>query len=104
MTARACVLTLAFVTVAAGVHAQSASTDGPAFEAATIRPNRSGETRRKIEVLPGGRFNAINMTLWQILSIVYPVDGRFRDDIQLTGGPEWVNSDRFDIIAKAEGR
>ena len=54
-------------------------------------------------MLPGGRFNAINMTLWQILSIVYPVDGRFRDEIQLTGGPAWIKSARFDIIAKAEG-
>ena len=49
----------------------------PAFEAATVRPNTSGETRRQIEVLPGGRFNAINMTLWQILAIAYPVDGTF---------------------------
>ena len=77
--------------------------DGPAFEAATVRPNTSGETRRQIEVLPGGRFNAINMTLWQILSIAYPIDGKFRDEINLTGGPGWINSDRFDIIAKAEG-
>src|SRR5688572_26307458 len=75
----------------------------PAFEAATVRENRSGETRMHIEVQPGGRFNAINMTLWQILSVVYPVDGRFRDEIQLTGGPAWVRSARFDIIAKTEG-
>ncbi len=43
------------------------------------------------------------MTLWQILSVAYPVDGRFRDEIQLTGGPGWIKSARFDIIAKAEG-
>ena len=79
------------------------SSDGPAFEAATVRPNTSGDTRRQIEVLPGGRFNAINMTLWQILSIAYPIDGKFRDEINLTGGPGWINSDRFDIVAKAEG-
>jgi uncharacterized protein (TIGR03435 family) len=84
-------------------RAQSPELDGPAFEAATVRPNASGETRRQIEVLPGGRFNAINMTLWQILSIAYPIDGRFRDEINLTGGPGWINSDRFDIVAKAEG-
>ena len=66
-------------------------------------PNASGETRRQIEVLPGGRFNAINMTLWQIISIAYPIDGKFRDAINLTGGPGWIDSDRFDIVAKAEG-
>ena len=43
------------------------------------------------------------MTLWQILSIAYPIDGKFRDEINLTGGPGWINSDRFDIVAKAEG-
>ena len=89
--------------VAARASAQPLEADGPAFEAATVRANTSGETRRQIEVLPGGRFNAINMTLWQILSIAYPIDGKFRDEINLTGGPGWINSDRFDIVAKAEG-
>lgn len=96
----ACLLPI-LMTGVAGVHAQSQDTDGPAFEAVTVRPNRSGEARRQIEVLPGGRFTAINMTLWQIVSIVY--HGRFRDEIQLTGGTEWVHSDRFDSVAKAEG-
>jgi len=91
---------LAFATPASP---QQLEADVPAFEAATIRENKTGETRMHIEVQPGGRFNAINMTLWQILSVVYPVDGRFRDEIQLTGGPGWINSDRFDIVAKAEG-
>jgi bla regulator protein BlaR1 len=91
-----------FVGVGA-VRAQSPELDGPAFEVATVRPNASGETRRQIEVLPGGRFNAINMTLWQIISIAYPIDGKFRDQVNLTGGPGWIDSDRFDIVAKAEG-
>jgi uncharacterized protein (TIGR03435 family) len=86
-----------------GARAQSPELDGPAFEAATVRPNKSTETRRQIEVLPGGRFNAINMTLWQILSIAYPIDGKFRDELNLVGGPGWINSDRFDIVAKADG-
>jgi uncharacterized protein (TIGR03435 family) len=103
MKAYALFLSLVLATGATATHAQSPEANAPAFEAATVRPNASGETRRQIEVLPGGRFNAINMTLWQILAIVYPVDGRFRDEIQLTGGPGWVTSDRFDIIAKAEG-
>ncbi len=83
--------------------AQSSGPDGPAFEVATVRPNTSGETRRHIEVLPGGRFNAVNMTLWQILSIAYPIEGKFRDEMNLVGGPGWITSDRFDIVAKAEG-
>lgn len=100
-TAAVALLLLSALAMRAG--AQALDADGPAFEAATVRENRSGDTRMHIEVQPGGRFNAINMTLWQLLSIAYPVDGRFRDEIQLTGGPAWVKSDRFDIVAKAEG-
>jgi uncharacterized protein (TIGR03435 family) len=96
-------IVLLLIVATSAAHAQVPDGDGPAFEAATVRRNTSSETRRQIEVLPGGRFNAINMTLWQILSIAYPVDGRFRDEIQLTGGPAWIKSARFDIIAKAEG-
>jgi bla regulator protein blaR1 len=93
----------AFSVLSIQLGAQAPDGDSPAFEAATVRQNTSGDTRMHIEVQPGGRFNAINMTLWQMLSIAYPVDGRFRDDIQLTGGPSWIASDRFDIVAKAEG-
>lgn len=103
MKARTLLVPLIVLTAATAARAQSPELDGPAFEAATVRPNTAGETRRQIEVLPGGRFNAINMTLWQILSIAYPIDGKFRDEINLTGGPGWINSDRFDIVAKAEG-
>jgi bla regulator protein BlaR1 len=103
MKARTLLVPLMVLTAATAARAQAPELNTPAFEAATVRPNTSGETRRQIEVLPGGRFNAINMTLWQILSIAYPIDGRFRDEINLTGGPGWINSDRFDIVAKAEG-
>ena len=103
MRAHVLLLPLVILTGASAARAQSPEAGGPAFEAATVRANTSGDTRRHIEVLPGGRFNAINMTLREILAIAYPVDGRFRDEIQLTGGPGWVNSDRFDIVAKAEG-
>ena len=101
---RICAAALAAIVVFGGpASAQTPASGAAAFEVATVRENASGETRMHIEVLPGGRFNAINMTLWQMLSVAYPIDGRFRDDIQLTGGPAWIKSARFDIVAKAEG-
>lgn len=104
MNARRVVLpVLLLLAVPPAARAQGLELDGPTFEAAAVRPNTSGDTRRQIEVLPGGRFNAINMTLWQLLSIAYPSDGKFRDEINLIGGPGWINADRFDIVAKAEG-
>jgi uncharacterized protein (TIGR03435 family) len=93
---------IVFLAFATPVHAQTP--DAPAFEVASVRENTSSETRRRIEVLPGGQFNAINMTLREILSIAYPTEGgRFRHANQLVGGPGWIESARFDIIAKVEG-
>lgn len=86
-------------------RAQSPTSHGPTFEVATVRENTSAETRSRIEVLPSGQFNAINMTLRQIVAIVYPTDGgRFRPADQLVGGPGWFDSARFDIIAKTDAR
>lgn len=85
--------------------AQSPDPGGPEFEVASVRENTSSGTPRRIEVLPGGQFNAINMTLREIVSIVYPTDGgRFRHADQLVGGPGWFESARFDIVAKTDAR
>jgi uncharacterized protein (TIGR03435 family) len=105
MHAQVGLLAVGLVAVAAAARAQSPGADGPAFEVATVRENKSAETRSRIEVLPSGQFNAINMTLRQIVSIVYPTDGgRFRHADQLVGGPGWFDSARFDIIAKTDAR
>ena len=82
---------------------QPLEADLPAFEVATVRENTSGEARSRIEVV-NARFSAINMTLRELVSIVYPTEGgRFRHASQLVGGPGWFNSARFDIIARADG-
>ena len=86
-------------------HGQPVAAEAPAFEVATVRENRSGATGQRIEVVPSGQFNAINMTLRELVSIAYPTDGgRFRHANQLVGGPGWFNTARFDIIAKTDLR
>lgn len=97
------ILTVACLAIAAMSHAQSPADSGPIFEVASVRPNKSGPGRDGIAVQPGGRFSAINMTLRDLIAIAYPVKNFFRGDTQLVGGPDWIGSDRFDIIAKAEG-
>lgn len=85
------------------VSAQTGAADAPAFEVATVRENTSGESRTRIEMV-NARFNAINMTLRELVSIAYPTDGgRFRHANQLVGGPGWFSTARFDIVARAEG-
>jgi uncharacterized protein (TIGR03435 family) len=77
--------------------AVSAFAQPPAFEAAAIKPSKpevagSGwHTRPGMTVLTG-------QTLKGLISIAYDVK-----DFQVSGGPKWLNSDRFDINAKAEG-
>ena len=95
---------LALLVSATHAFAQAPDSPGlPAFEVATVRENTSGDPRSRIEVV-NGRFSAINMTLRELVSIVYPTEGgRFRHPSQLVGGPGWFNSTRFDIIALAEG-
>ena len=99
ITAACCLL----LVIGARGSGQTLEADLPAFEVATVRENTSGESRTRIEIV-NARFSAINMTLRELVSIVYPTEGgRFRHATQLVGGPGWFNSARFDIIARAEG-
>jgi hypothetical protein len=71
---------------------------GPAFEVASIKSNVSGALRVSIHVSPGGRFTAINAPLRALIRHAYGLQA-----FELAGGPKWLDSDRFDIAAKAEG-
>jgi uncharacterized protein (TIGR03435 family) len=68
----------------------------PAFEVATIKPNTSGELGAGVTMLPGGRFTAKNATLKTLIAMSY----RVKSDL-ITGGPPWLETARFDVIAKA---
>lgn len=93
---------LVFVLCVTNAAGQVADPGRPSFEVATVRENRSADARQRIEVIPSGQFNAINMTLRELVSIVYPTDGgKFRHRDQLVGVPGWFDSARFDIIAKS---
>jgi uncharacterized protein (TIGR03435 family) len=76
--------------------------DNPSFEAASVKPNRSGDGRIALFFQPGGRFMATGVTLRMLVGAAYGTPAPL-PDYQLIGGPDWIGSDRFDIIAKAEG-
>src|SRR5207244_9654978 len=77
------------------VFGQSTETP-PAFEAASVKPNKSGDGR----LLQGHRdgLNATGAELKFLMMFAYDV----RDN-QISGGPSWVNSERYDIVAKGTG-
>jgi uncharacterized protein (TIGR03435 family) len=68
------------------------------FEAASIKPNKSGDGNAMIRRLPGGRFTAVNVPARFLITFAYQLQG-----FQLIGGPDWLGRDRFDITAKMEG-
>ena len=82
------------------VRAQTPGSDTirPAFEVASVKPNNLGNPGARINVQPGGRVTLINLPLREIIRVAYQVP-----DLQLMGGPDWIRSSRFDIVAKADG-
>src|SRR5262245_27616795 len=46
---------------------------------------------------PGGRFTATNVPLRQLITLAYQVQA-----FQIEGGPTWLTSDKFNIVAKAD--
>jgi uncharacterized protein (TIGR03435 family) len=71
----------------------------PAFEVASVKPSASGAGPGGKKGGPGAAdpelFSTRNRTLNALLLMAYGVQ-----DYQLSGGPSWAASDRFDIQAK----
>ena len=82
------------------VRAQAAPA-GQAFEVASVKPsnpNPGGPLGAAPMILPAlGRLTAQNVTLRLLIMGAYQ-----KQPFQIVGGPSWLNSDKFDINAKAE--
>jgi uncharacterized protein (TIGR03435 family) len=70
----------------------------PEFEVASIKLNKSGDSRVMVMPARGGRFTATNIPLEYLVTAAYGIKG-----FQLSGAPAWFTSERYDIDAKAEG-
>jgi uncharacterized protein (TIGR03435 family) len=88
-------LAIAALTTMIGGSASMQDAARVEFEVASIKPNPSGPGPLAINTLPGGRFTATNVTLRALIQNAYRVQ-----TVQISGGPSWINSDRFDIVAK----
>jgi uncharacterized protein (TIGR03435 family) len=83
--------------LAAAGTAAAAPQETASFEVASIKPNVSGAGNRTVRPSPG-RLSIFNLTLKDLITFAYQVR-----DFQVSGGPGWINSDQYDIEAKAEG-
>jgi uncharacterized protein (TIGR03435 family) len=84
--------------VAAACRASGQSAAPLAFEVATIKPVDGVANGTHIGLSPGGLFTATNATLKDLIRLAYDVR-----DFQISSGPSWLNTERYDITAKAEG-
>lgn len=64
------------------------------FEVAEIRPSRPGAAQNAN--MRNGRLEAIAFSMKELITLAYDVD-----DTMVTGGEKWLDSDHFDIVAKA---
>jgi uncharacterized protein (TIGR03435 family) len=80
-------------------RARAQSLPAAEFDVASVKPNKSAAAFPfgRIGLLPGGRFTASGATLLELTRAAYGL----REDAQVSGGPRWVNLDRFDIQAVA---
>ncbi len=69
----------------------------PAFEAADVHASApSTNPFMRGGVLRGGRYELKSATMVDLIRTAYDVDGE-----TVIGGPSWLESDRYDVIAKA---
>ena len=71
----------------------SATAAGAVFDVASVKRNASGDTRVRFET-PPGRLNAVNAPLRFLIRQAYRVP-----ESRVIGGPGWLDTDRFDIVA-----
>lgn len=76
-----------------GVVAQSKT----GFDVASIKPNAEKDSRFMMRPPQNGRFMATGVTLKMLIMSAYDVQA-----FQISDGPSWVGTERWDIEAKAE--
>jgi uncharacterized protein (TIGR03435 family) len=69
-----------------------------AYTVASIKPNKSSDDRFMLRPLPGGGLTATGVTLKMLIGFAYGVFA-----YQISGGPTWIGTERWDIQAKTDG-
>jgi uncharacterized protein (TIGR03435 family) len=86
---------LGMVQIAGLASAQSTPPARPEFEVAEIRMSPPGATETHARILPSGQVDVRNLPMMEILKFGFDL----RDE-DITGGPNWINDQRYDIVGK----
>lgn len=75
---------------------QSTVSGNRRFDVVSVRRNASGDTNMRVR-LPRARFEATNIQIRELIRIAYGFQS-----FQLADGPEWLTTERYDILATAD--
>lgn len=67
------------------------------FEVASIKPASADAQGTSIQLMPGGGLRMTNAPIMAMITEAYNVR-----PFQVSGGPGWIRTDRFDLTARAE--
>jgi uncharacterized protein (TIGR03435 family) len=88
---------------AATLVAQAAQSAGDAdavrFEVASIKRNVGGNVATSPPVLPNGEIRLVNMPARNVVLMAYPLEML---PSEIIGSPSWLDSERYDVIAKGK--
>ena len=98
MTCR--IIALLILTMTVSLPGQQ-KTGAPRFEVVSIRPNRTARVEGRFDLQPSGRITWVATTLRPLIRLAH--ERRMFDTREVVGGPDWLDNDRFDIVAQASG-
>ena len=81
-------------------HEDAGPLPAAAFEVVSIhqdKPSPDGRVSMQIGFMPNGTFTARGLNIKKLICMAYGID-----DLQVSGGPDWLTSDRYTIEAKAD--
>ena len=93
--ALAALVALTFISIPARSEDQAPTPT--AFEVVSVRPSPPNHGYTAISPFGSDRFTATNASLSYLIQLAFSIDGRH----QLSGAPDWLDSEFFDINAKA---
>lgn len=85
---------------APAMHAQSTAGSLPSFEVASIKPDPVAADYQGTHIhmgLVGSHYISTGLTAKYLIEVSYGVE-----DFQVSGGPDWINSDKYNIDAKID--
>jgi len=74
----------------------------PSFTVATIKPSDAPNPGGFMTFPPPGRLSAPNFPLQTLIGFAYAGEGP-GGGLEVTGGPDWIRQDRYNVQAQADG-